>query len=228
MRILVVDDDASFREFIAVALDQAGIEHVEATQGAEALSVLRDAHPGSFDLVLLDVEMPKSSGWDLLMELRAASNEIPVVFVTAKGSLDERVKGLQMGADDYITKPVEYRELIARIHAVLRRRLALPTITFGDLQLDLAQRRAQRGGKELHLSPREYDLLLTLVQGEGEVLTREYLLRKVWDIDFNPGTNLVEVHIGRLRKKLDQGGRPIIFTEKGRGYRAKAQEPSGG
>ena len=219
MRILIVDDDPTFRELSAIALEAAGMNLEFADSGVAGLAALQAAPAGHFDVILLDVQMPGSSGWDLLFQLREAGNEVPVIFISALGDVEDRVKGLRLGADDYVTKPVEYDELIARIESVVRRRLAMPTIEFGPLIFDPVRRRVTHTGKHVDLSPREYDLLLHLAQAAGEVVTRKALLEEVWNMPFDPGTNVVNVHINRLRKKLDRCGPQIIETVRGQGYR---------
>ncbi|HVS17362.1 MAG TPA: response regulator transcription factor, partial [Planctomycetota bacterium] len=166
-----------------------------------------------------DVMMPEVTGWDLLADLRERGRETPVIFVTARDSVEERVRGLRLGADDYVIKPFAFQELIARIEVVIRRRKELPPIEVGDLKLDLARRQARRADNAIDLSPREFDLLLALVRAEGRTLTRTELLRDVWGIDGEPATNLVDVHIGRLRRKLDAHGPVLIHTVRGEGYR---------
>ena len=191
-----------------------------AEDGEQGLAILEASDPAHFQLILLDVEMPKASGMELLIRLRECSNELPVIFVSGVDTTEQRVLALRMGADDYINKPVEYEELIARIEAVLRRRNALPIERFGDLTIDLALRRVERAGSAMELSPREYDLLLAIMRAQGETLSRSALLREVWDIEFDTGTNLVDVHVGRLRKKLNRFGANVIETVRGSGYRS--------
>ena len=224
MKILLIDDDPDFRDFAKVALEESGIEFESADDAEAGLSRLGEGTGGEFDLILLDVEMPGRSGWDLVTDLRERGNEIPVIFVTGRESVDEKVKGLKLGADDYVVKPIEFEELIARIEAVVRRRRSLAPTEFGDLKLDLSKRKVRRGGAAVHLSPREYDLLLALVQANGDLITREALLEDVWDMRFDPGTNLLDVHIGRLRRKLDKHGRPAIQTVRGKGFRLVRHE----
>lgn len=218
MRLLIVDDDPKLRNYVCAGLEQSGIEGVSAPDGQSALAILEDDSRG-FDLILLDVMMPEITGWDLLADLRERGRETPVIFVTARDSVEERVRGLRLGADDYVIKPFAFQELIARIEVVIRRRKELPPIEVGDLRLDLARRQARRADKALDLSPREFDLLLALVRAEGRTLTRMELLRDVWDIAGEPATNLVDVHIGRLRRKLDAHGTSLIHTVRGEGYR---------
>jgi len=218
MRLLIVDDDPKLRNYVCAGLEQSGIEGVPAPDGQSALAILEDDSRG-FDLILLDVMMPEITGWDLLADLRERGRETPVIFVTARDSVEERVRGLRLGADDYVIKPFAFQELIARIEVVIRRRKELPPIELGDLKLDLARRQARRADKAIDLSPREFDLLLALVRAEGRTLTRVELLRDVWDIAGEPATNLVDVHIGRLRRKLDAHGPSLIHTVRGEGYR---------
>lgn len=218
MRLLIVDDDPKLRNYVCAGLEQSGIEGVPAPDGQSALAILEDDHRG-FDLILLDVMMPEVTGWDLLADLRERGRETPVIFVTARDSVEERVRGLRLGADDYVIKPFAFQELIARIEVVIRRRKELPPIQVGDLVLDLARRQARRADNAIDLSPREFDLLLALVRAEGRTLTRVELLRDVWGIDGEPATNLVDVHIGRLRRKLDAHGPSLIHTVRGEGYR---------
>lgn len=218
IQALIIDDDEDFREFLAAALEQAGIGQQNAHDAPTGLERLRSAPGGTFDLILLDVEMPGPSGWDLLHELRESGDEIPVVFVTGRESTEERVKGLRLGADDYVTKPIEADELVARVEAVIRRRRALTPIEFGDLRIDLAHRKIERRGHSVDLTPREFDLLLALAKADGATVSRATLFRDVWDLDSDPGTALLDVHLGRVRKKLDRHGRPVIRTVKGEGY----------
>ncbi len=223
MRILVVDDDPKFRSYISTGLAESGIDSVTAGDPAAALEVLSTDKKG-FDLILLDVMMPVKTGWDLLIELRQEGRETPVIFVTARDTVEERIKGLKLGADDYVIKPFAFSELLARIEVAVRRRKALPPIEAFDLRLDLVRRQVTRAGKQLELSPREFDLLLTLVRAGGETLSRSDLLRNVWGIEFDPGTNVVDVHIGRLRRKLDRQGAALIHTVRGEGYRLGNEE----
>ena len=217
MRLLIVDDDPKLRTYVCAGLEQSGIEGVPAPDGESALRILQDDVRG-FDLILLDVMMPTISGWDLLTDLREGGRETPVIFVTARDSVEERVRGLRLGADDYVIKPFAFQELIARIEVVIRRRKQLPPIEVGDLRLDLARRQARRGEVSIDLSPREFDLLLALVRAEGRVLSRTELLRDVWGLAGEPGTNLVDVHIGRLRRKIDIHQPTLIHTVRGEGY----------
>jgi DNA-binding response OmpR family regulator len=218
MRLLVVDDDAKLRSYVVSGLRERDMECAQAADGEEALHMLRES-PGGYDLILLDVMLPAHSGWELLEEIREQGHETPVIFVSALDAVEERVKGLRMGADDYVVKPFAFDELVARIETVIRRRKALDPIEVGDVKLDLSRRQAFRAGNEVEVSPREFDLLLALTRAEGKVLSRTDLLRNVWGIEHEPGTNLVDVHIGRLRRKLEPHGPPLIHTVRGKGYR---------
>ncbi len=218
MRLLVVDDDPKLRSYVCSGLEQSGITCESAADGQTALDLLKNDTKG-FDLILLDIMMPAKSGWELLADMREQGRETPVIFVTARDSVEERIKGLKLGADDYVIKPFAFTELLARVEVVLRRRRALPPIEFADLRLDLSRRRVQRAGSDVDLSPREFDLLLALARADGKVLSRVDLLRDVWGIEGEPQTNLVDVHIGRLRRKVDAHGPSLIHTVRGEGYR---------
>lgn len=222
MRALLVDDDADFRTFCRLALRGADIEAEECPDAITALDVLDARGDGAFDVILLDLEMPGASGYDLLYDIREKGDSLPVIILSGRGEVQERVKGLRGGADDFLVKPVDADELLARIDAVVRRRNSLAPLEYGELHFDLAQRRVKRDGEACHLSPREYDLLLRLAKGGGQTVKRDDLLADVWDLGFDPGTNVLDVHIGRLRKKLDRGGQePMIETIRGVGYRLR-------
>lgn len=227
MRLLLVDDDPKFRSYISNGLRQSGIDCLAAAGGPEAVKLLERSDTPPIDLILLDVMMPGQTGWGLLESLREGGRHTPVIFVTARDAVEERVKGLRLGADDYIIKPFAFDELLARIDAVVRRRQSLTPLEFGDLKIDLARRTVARGGKTIDLSPREFDLLRVLSSHHDRVLSRTELLHDVWGIDFDPETNVVDVHIARLRRKLDRLGRPLIQTVRGEGYRfSAAAEPT--
>ena len=221
MRVLVVDDDPGFLRYATLALDEARIEYVAVPDARAAWETLEKHSAGHFDVILLDVEMPGIDGWDFLKELRARDIQVPVIFVTGHDAVEQRIKGLRLGADDYIIKPFEFEELVARLEAVLRRH-ASAQIEVGDLKLDLAHRRLERAGEEIDLSPREFELLLALALARGRVLSRKELLREVWRLEFEPGTNVLDVHMTRLRKKLGRRGGSPIETVRGQGYRLVA------
>lgn len=223
MRLLVIDDDPKFRSYISTGLRESGVECETAEDGAKALELLENSDR-PFDVILLDVMMPNRDGWEVLHDLRAKGRETPVIFVTARDAVEERVKGLQLGADDYIIKPFAFVELLARVEAVVRRRKSMLPIEYGDLKLDLATRAVWRGGRAIDLSPREFDLLRVLATNHDKVMTRSELLAAVWGIHFDPETNVVDVHIARLRRKLEANARPLIQTVRGEGYVLAARE----
>ena len=195
-----------------------------AATGEEANRMLETRGRGSFDLLLLDVMLPGSSGWDVLERMRKRGDPTPVIFLTARSAVEERVKGLRLGADDYVIKPFEFSELLARIEAV-RRRLEKPTLIFlGALCLDLERRVVECRGVRIEMSPREFELLLALVRAGGRVLTRAELLRDVWGMGFDPGTNVVNVLVARLRRRLEPWAPGLIRTIVGEGY---VLEPEG-
>lgn len=223
MHILIVDDDPRLRSTLAKGLAHVGHDAQVAADADEAERAIR-ATP--YDLVLLDVMMPGRDGWQLLEDLRAAGIDVPVIYLTARDAVDERVRGLSAGADDYLSKPFAFEELIARIDAVERRRASLPIIERGPLRLDPGRRLCELDGQRIELSPREYDLLLALARADGASVDRKHLLSEVWGINFEPETNTVEVHIGRLRKRFGPRGKQLIRTEVGVGYRLDPQNAS--
>ena len=215
-RILVVDDDPKIRSFLRRGLVETGWHCETAPDGETALEMLR-AQP--YDLALLDIMLPGLQGWEVMETVRAEGMSLPVIWVTARDALDERIRGLQMGGDDYVVKPFAFEELLARMTAVLRRhRLAVPVV-LGDLKIDVAEGKVSRADVPLDLTRTEYGLLRKLVEHHGQVVGRDTLLESVWGIEFDPGTNMVDVHIRRLRKKLDEPfERPLIHTVRGAGY----------
>ncbi len=221
MKILIVDDDPKLRGFLRQGLDEQNLQCAEASSVAEAREQLRN----SFDLILLDVMLPDGEGWQVLRELRETDQRTPVIFLTARSLLDERVQGLEMGADDYVIKPFEFRELLARIHVVLRRRTEGAHLKWGELQLDSLIQSVRHGQRVLELSPKEFSLLRFLMKREGRIASKSELLSHVWGMDFHPGTNVVEVGVARLRKKLDASGPERIETVQGEGY---CMAPTGG
>jgi two-component system copper resistance phosphate regulon response regulator CusR len=215
VRVLIVDDDPKLRSFLSRGLEEDGAECKTAADGDEMDRVLDGA---SFDVILLDVMMPGRDGWSMLESLRSAGDETPVIFLTARHSVEERIRGLSLGADDYVLKPFEFGELLARIQAVLRRRKSVPRLEFGPLRIDPVRRTARHGTQLLELSPRDLDLLQALIEVRGAVLSRRELLRDVWHMEFDPGTNVVEVAIARLRKRIHPSGPARIETQVGEGY----------
>jgi DNA-binding response OmpR family regulator len=216
MRILLVDDEAQLAQHIATALLQAGHESEIATDGEVALDRARS---GNFDLVILDVKLPLRDGWSILSELRASHNPTRVLMLSARSEVEDRVKGLELGADDYLAKPFALNELIARVAALGRRfpSEAQPMLETGDLRLDLDRREAIRAGARIELSSREFSLLRLLMREPGRAFTRDELCAHVWEREHEYDTKLVEVFIGRLRRKL--GEPSVIQTVRHVGYR---------
>ena len=216
-QVLVVDDDLSLIKFVKAGLEDLGIATKSATNADEAEEVL--AACPALNLMLLDVMMPGRTGWEFIQELRESGNEIPVIFLTARQEVDERIKGLKMGADDYMIKPFEFQELLARIEAVMRRQVDPSEFSVADLKINLPERIVERGGTKITPTDQEFRLLRVLVEADGAVVNRADLLKKVWEMDFDPGTNILEVQIARLRRKIDCFDPPLIQTVTGHGYR---------
>lgn len=225
MRILIVDDDPKYRTFVSRGLNECGHDCEIAEDGEVALSLLRRQ---TFDLLLLDVMLPGIQGWDVMDTLNAESIRVPVLWVTARDDVSDRVRGLRMGADDYIVKPFAFQELVARIEVCSRRHRADP-ICIGDLTIHPLLGQATRDGDLLPLTKSEMQLLLALADTKGEPISRETLLRKVWDMTIDPGTNVVEVLVRRLRKKLDDPyDYPLVHTVRGSGYALFKPPPANG
>lgn len=224
MKILVVDDDPKYRAYMQRGLTESGMICSLAPDGETALQLVRKE---KFDLVLLDVMLPGIQGWDVIQSMRAEGIDVPVIFITARDAVDERVKGLRAGGDDYIVKPFAFAELVARIHVVARRNQQKATMRVADLEVDLLKHKAVRAGQSIDLTPTEFNLLKTLLDAQGEPITRTELLQTVWNIDFDPGTNVVEVQIRRLRRKIDDPfDKPLIHTVRGIGYALRAEPAS--
>ncbi len=216
MRILIVDDDPKYRTFVSRGLSESGMICALAPDGQVALELLEKER---FDLVLLDVMLPDVTGWDVLEKMRARKIDTPVIFVTARDAVDERVKGLRLGGDDYIVKPFAFAELVARIHVVLRNQRRRTELKIGDLEIDFLSGTVRRAGEKLDLTRTEYTLLRALAERCGKPVSRTRLLQSVWGFDFDPGTNVVEVQVRRLRAKVDDPfGKPLIHTVRGTGY----------
>jgi DNA-binding response OmpR family regulator len=220
-RILIVDDEPEMVRGLEDNLRFEGYQTVAAPDGRRGLALALSEAP---DLILLDVMMPGMSGWDLCREIRRRGLDVPVIMLTARGEEVDRVLGLELGADDYVTKPFSLRELMARIRAVLRRpgpRQKFEEFAFGDVRLHLRARQAFKGGREVRLTRKEFDLLRYLIEHSGEVITRDRLLDEVWGYERFPTTRTVDTHILRLRQKFeDDPERPAhILTAHGQGYR---------
>jgi two-component system copper resistance phosphate regulon response regulator CusR len=218
MKILVIEDEKKTAAYLRRGLLENHFAVDVAREGEEGL---RRALAGDYDLLLVDVMLPGRDGWSILAELRRGGKQVPVLFLTARDGVTDRVKGLELGADDYLVKPFAFSELLARIRSVLRRTVPAQTETLrvADLELDLLLRKATRGGHSLNLTPKEFTLLSLLARRKGEVLSRVVLARQVWDMDFDGATNVVDVHVRRLRAKLDDPfERKLIDTVRGLGY----------
>lgn len=225
MRILVVDDDPRTRELLVKGLSESGHEAGQAANGREALALLARGAP-RYDLVLLDVMMPELDGWQTLARLRESFGRTPVVMLTARQELAERVQGLNLGADDYLIKPFAWSELLARIQAVARR--AQAPLRCGDLEIDVRERLVHCGKLRLELSAKEFMLLDHLAREPGKVVARKRLLDEVWGIDFDPTTNVLDVTISRLRRRLSCSKQVKIVAEPGEGYRIVLAGAGGG
>ncbi len=221
-RILLVDDDAELRNDLAIALELHGHTVVPAGSTEEARTQL--AEKGPFALILLDITMPDEDGWVLLEEIRGGGNTVPVIFLTARGVLEDRVRGLRLGADDYVVKPFELDELLARIEANVRRHRPDEVYSVDGVIVNMDAKTVERDGVAVELSQREFGVLGALIEAGGEVRSRQQLLSMVWEMDFDPGTNVVDVVVMRLRRKLDVGGRHTIQTAVGKGYSVRAEK----
>jgi two-component system, OmpR family, response regulator len=223
MRILIVEDDLEAADAMARGLGEAGHDCVQAPDGREGLKAAQD---GQFDVMIVDRMMPNMNGVQLVESLRREGDHTPVLFLSALGEVGDRVDGLQAGADDYLVKPYAFAELIARIEALSRRRDTGSVHTLlkvGELEMDLIARTVHRAGKEIDLQPREFQLLEFMMRHAGQSVTRTMLLEKVWHYHFDPQTNVIDVHISRLRSKIDKGfDRPMLQTVRGAGYRLDA------
>ncbi len=223
MHILVVEDDRDTREFVRSGLMQAGHTVDVADNGRDGLLV---ASTGSFDLIVLDRMLPEVDGLTVVRTLRASDNRVPVLILSALGEVDQRVAGLRAGGDDYLVKPFAFSELEARLEALARRTAPEGPATLlrvGDLEMDLMTRSVHRGGTAIDLQPREFALLEYLMRHAGQVVTRTMLLEHVWDYHFDPQTNVIDVHVSRLRAKIDKGfDEPLLHTVRGAGYKIAA------
>lgn len=223
MKLLVIEDDATTASYIAQGLREEGHVVDAAEDGQQGLIA---ATGGSYDVILLDRMLPGVDGLTVLKTLRGAGNATPVLLLTAMGAVEDRIEGLRAGADDYLPKPFAFGELSARVAALARRPQALEAETVlraGDLEMDLIARKVTRQGQEVDLLPREFALLEHLLRRKGRVQTRTMLLEAVWELNFDPGTNVVETHVSRLRAKVDRPFEtPLIETVRGAGYRISA------
>lgn len=226
MKILIVEDDVETARYLADGLRESGHVCDVCHTGADGLSAALDT---PYDMIVIDRMLPRMDGLSVVRTLRAEGKRMPVLVLSALSQVDDRVKGLRAGSDDYLTKPFAFSELLARIDALSRRGAAPETeetrLTVGDLELDLLSRSASRAGKAIPLLPREYRILEYFMRRPGRVVTRTMLLEGVWDYNFDPQTNVIDVHISRLRQKIDRDfDVPLLQTVRGAGYMLKAPE----
>jgi len=219
----MVEDDATIADFVAKGLTEAGYAVDVAADGERGVELATSGH---YDVAIVDLMLPRLDGLTLIDRVRARGIRTPVLILSARRSVDDRVKGLQAGGDDYLTKPFAFAELLARLQALIRRSTGQiePTrLSLGDLSLELLSRRAERGGHAIELRPREFSLLEYLMRNQGRVLTKTMILSHVWGYNFDPGTNVVDVLVSRLREKIDRDYEPkLLHTVRGVGYVLKA------
>ncbi len=215
---MVVDDEPNIRELLAQTLKLVGFDVVVAERGVEAVEVARAAEPA---LVLLDVMLPDLDGFETARRLRAAGGDVPIIFLTARDAVEDRIAGLTAGGDDYVAKPFSLEELVLRIRAVLRRvgeEGGPPSLSCADLELDEDAHEVRRGGKRIELSPTEFKLLRYLLENKGRVVSKAQILDRVWRYDFAGDSRIVETYVYYLRKKIDADAPPLIHTMRGVGY----------
>jgi two-component system copper resistance phosphate regulon response regulator CusR len=225
MRVLLVEDEPKTAAFISRGLQENGFTVIVASRGDEGLSLARTE---SFDAIVLDISLPVLDGFSILAALQESGSTIPVLCLTARDKVSERVKGLELGAEDYLIKPFSFSELLARLRNILRRGMRTPEriMRVADLEIDLPRVRASRAGRRLDLTAKEFNLLTLLVRRKGEVLSRTVIAEEVWDMNFASDTNVVEVAIRRLRKKMDEAfTQKLIHTVRGVGYVFDSRAP---
>jgi len=226
MKILIVEDEPKTGKFLKKGLTEAGFVADVAADGRDGLHL---ALTENYDLVVLDVMLPGIDGWEVLREMRRAARQFPVLFLTARDQVDDRVKGLELGADDYLVKPFAFSELLARVRTLLRRGKAgqVPEILkVADLEFDLPRRRVMRAGKRITLTAKEFALLELMMRRQGEVLPRSLIASQVWDMNFDSDTNVIDVAVRRLRAKIDEDfDIKLIRTMRGMGYVLETPEP---
>ncbi len=225
MKILIVEDEPKAGDYLRQGLREAGFAVELVHNGVDGLHL---ALGGDHDLLILDVMLPGLDGWSVLRRLRAQGRTVPVLFLTARDAVEDRVQGLELGADDYLVKPFSFAELLARVRTILRRgrsTLEATSIRVADLELDLLRRRVTRAGKRIDLTAKEFGLLELLMRRHGEVLPRRLIASQVWDVNFDSDTNVIEVAMRRLRAKVDEGFETrLIQTVRGMGYVLEAPE----
>ncbi|WP_281787651.1 response regulator transcription factor [Aurantimicrobium sp. INA4] len=224
IRVLVVDDEASLTDLLQMALRYEGWEIKTAADGSSAIATARDFRP---DAVVLDIMLPDIDGLQVLQRMRADGNDVPVLFLTAKDSLDDRIAGLTAGGDDYVTKPFSLEEVVARLRGLIRRSTLTidanesPILTVGDLELDEDSHEVRRAGRPIELTATEFELLRYLMRNPRRVVSKTQILDRVWDYDFGGKSSVVEIYISYLRKKIDAEGSPMLHTVRGAGYMIK-------
>ena len=220
MHILVIEDDSEAAAYLVKGLTESGHRVDLADHGRTGLDIARREN---FDAMIIDRMLPGLDGLSIIAALRAAKNQTPVLVLSALGDVEERVKGLRSGCDDYLSKPFACSELLARLEALTRRSSAETKLQVGDLEMDLMARTVTRADQPIELLPREFRLLEYLMRHAGHIVTRTMLLEKVWDHHFDPQTNVIDVHVSRLRQKIDKGfDKPLLHTVRGSGYTLKA------
>jgi two-component system, OmpR family, response regulator len=223
MRVLIIEDDRETAQFLLKALRESGHSAEVAHDGEDGLA---QAEAGGFDCLVVDRMLPRRDGLAIVRALREGGDRTPILILSALGEVDDRVKGLRAGGDDYLTKPFAFSELLARVEALVRRGEPAESVTrftVGDLVLDRLSRRVTRGGETILLQPREFRLLEYLMRHAGQVVTRTMLLENVWDYHFDPQTNVIDVHVSRLRSKIDKSfAEPLLHTVRGAGYMISA------
>ena len=225
MKVLIVEDELKTGDYLRQGLAEAGFVADLARNGTDGLHL---ELTGDYDLLVLDVMLPGLNGWQLLQTLRRGGHALPVLFLTARDQVEDRVKGLELGADDYLVKPFAFSEFLARVRTLLRRgkgNIEPEVLRIADLELDLMRRRAQRGGRRIDLTAKEFALLELLLRRQGEVLTRSLIASQVWDMNFDSDTNVIEVAMRRLRAKMDDDFEPkLLRTIRGMGYVLEASD----
>jgi len=225
MKILVVEDEKKIAAFLERGLKENGFVVTVTRRGDEALELILQS---AFDAVVLDVMLPGLDGLSIVRRLRQRGNATPVLMLSARGAVDERVEGLEAGADDYLAKPFAIKEVIARVRALGRRQpeARAQVLRVGDLTMDITQHEVRRGSERIELATREYKMLEVLLRNAGRVCGRSLLLEQVWDFNFDPGSNIVDVYVKRLREKIDVGREPkLLHTVRGSGYVLKEDKP---
>jgi len=225
MRILIIEDDQETRDYLVQGLSQGGHVVAAAGDGQDGLFLALEEE---FDALVVDRMLPGLDGLSIVETVRSSGRQTPILILSALGEVDDRVEGLRRGGDDYLVKPFAFSELMARLDALVRRgdiETAETRLQVADLEMDLLSRQVKRAGQSIELQPREFRLLEFLMRHSGQVVTRTMLLEKVWDYNFDPQTNVIDVHVSRLRRKIDKGfGEPLIQTVRGAGYALRAPE----